>query len=1079
MKPNRMRRNRFVLVTIVLLLVLMASSLALAQSSTGGFTATGLTPDGSPINAAKPINDGPSIQRAVVDPNDLEVVSVIVTLDESVSPDTIAAITGGEVIHRYDKVFNGASLVLAGDAVADLAAIDGVTGVYLDTLQQIDTEASPQFIGAPTAWNALGGQGSAGEGVVVGILDTGIWPEHPSLSDPDPFGKPYDPPAIAPAECDFGNTAYNPNDAPFTCNNKLIGAYSFIDTYKAVNGLLPTEFDSTRDDNGHGTHTATTAAGNGGVAASIFGVPYGTVSGVAPRAQVISYRVCASAGCYASDSVAAVNQAIIDGVDVINFSISGGNNPYSDAVELAFANAYDNGVFIAASAGNSGPTPDTVAHRGPWTTTVAASTSNRHFTNSLTLTADNGDTLQLNGVTVTDGISTPTPVVKASPINCNSAAAPGTYAGKIVICQRGTIARVMKGYNVLQGGASGMILYNPALQGLSTDNHYLPSVHIEFPDGDTLLTFMDTHTGVMATFTAGTATTVPGDVMASFSSRGGPGQSLGVSKPDITAPGVQILAGHTAMPATSEGGPAGELFQAIQGTSMSSPHIAGAAAIIAAQNPDWTPGQIKSAMMTTANSNVVKQDGVTKATPFDTGSGRVDLTRAGWAPLTFDETTANYLAHESDLWNANYPSLYIPNLVGSLTVERTVQDQTGKATNWHLRVIGDKGLKVTVPSKIRVPANGELTFQITVSAPTVPLGEVRHAQLQMKAGNKILVFPITIVRGQAAVVLEKECAPSVIRVKQQTECTITMTNTSFDEATFDLRDILPKQLSLVKNSIVGGTQLGNKNGVQATGVLAAAEPPDVNVAITPLASPAGYLPLSIFGISPVAGFGDETIVNYNTPSFLYAGEVYSRIGIVSNGYVVIGGGTGADVNYVNSDLPNGNLPNNVLAPFWSDLNATYAPSGGGIRIGTLSDGTDTWIVVDWDRVPNYSSSAQRNSFQVWIRVLRSPANVEDITYTYGTVTGGDGGYLTVGAENKFGNRGGTVYFDGTGTAPTPSNSTGYEVLVSSTPGGTPGVHTLSFTATGKSKGTWKNCANLTSNIFEGTSIICATGEVLR
>lgn len=269
--------------------------------------------------------------------------------------------------------------------------------------------------------------------------------------------------------------------------------------------------------------------------------------------------------------MAAVNQAIIDGVDVINFSISGGENPYSDAVELAFANAYDNGVFIAASAGNSGPTANTVAHRGPWTMTVAASTSNRFFMSTLTLTADNGDTLNLTGVTVTDGIQTPTPVVKASPINCNNPAAPGTYTGQIVICERGTIARVLKGYNVLQGGASGMILYNPALQGLSTDNHYLPSIHIEYPDGGTLINFMDTHTGVTGTFTPGTATTVQGDVMAAFSSRGGTGQSLGISKPDITAPGVQILAGNTPMPATSSGGPAGELFQAIQARPCPAP----------------------------------------------------------------------------------------------------------------------------------------------------------------------------------------------------------------------------------------------------------------------------------------------------------------------------------------------------------------------------------------------------------------------------------------------------------------------------------------------------------------------------
>ena len=1075
MNPISIRRSRLVLAAAALVLMLLASSLALAQDSTGGFTATPLVPDGDVLSAAKPANDGVSAQRAGIDPNDLEVVSVIVTLDGSVSPDALAAITGGEVINRYDKVFNGASIVLAGDQVASLAALDGVTGVYLDTLQQPDTETSPQFIGAPTAWNALGGQGSAGEGVVVGIIDSGIWPEHPSMSDPDPFGKPYDPPAIAPAACDFGNTGANPNDAPFTCNNKLIGAYNMLNTYKQFQTLLPTEFDSARDDGGHGTHTATTTAGNGGVAASICGVPYGTVSGVAPRAQVIAYRVCANAGCYSSDSVAAVNQAIIDGVDVINFSISGGENPYSDAVELAFANAYDNGVFVSASAGNSGPTANTVAHRGPWTMTVAASTSDRFFMSTLTLTADNGDTLNLSGVTVTDGISTPTPVVKASPINCNSAAAPGTYTGQIVICERGTIARVLKGYNVLQGGAAGMILYNPALQGLSTDNHFLPSIHIEYPDGGTLINFMDTHTGVTGTFTPGTATTVQGDVMAAFSSRGGTGQSLGISKPDITAPGVQILAGNTPMPATSSGGPAGELFQAIQGTSMSSPHIAGAAALVAAQNPDWTPGQIKSALMTTAYTGVVKEDGTTPATPFDTGSGRVNLARAGWAPLTFDETVARYMAYEDALWYANYPSLYVPNLAGSLTVQRTVEDQTGVKATWKLSVSAPSDLTVTVPKKINVPANGTYSFLITVSAPTVPQGEVRHATLRMTSNRGgSLTFPITIVRGQAVVEMSKTCAPSVLRVRESTSCSITLTNTGFDDASFNLIDMLPKQLRLTAGTVVGGTQIGRKNGVQASGVLQGAEPPDVNVTVDPLASPAGYYAL---GGAAVAGFGDETIGNFNVPAFLYGGEVYTRIGVTSNGYAIVGGGTAADVTYINTNLPNATAPNNVLAPFWTDLNVATAPVGGGIRAGILSGGGSSWIVVEWRNVPNYSNAAQKNTFQVWIGVSGDVTPYEDISFTYGSaITGGDGGYLTVGAENSFGSRGGTVYYNGNGAPPSPSSG-GYEVLVATTPP-TPGEsHTISFSATGKRAGAWTNCAEMTSDVFAGTALACDSGRV--
>jgi subtilisin family serine protease len=152
-----------------------------------------------------------------------------------------------------------------------------------------------------------------------------------------------------------------------------------MDTYEAMFGLSPYEYTSARDDDGHGTHTSSTAAGNADVQASIFGVSRGIVSGIAPRAHVIMYKVCGAAGCYQSDSAAAVEQAIMDGVNVINFSISGGAKPYSDAVELAFLDAYAAGVFVAASAGNAGPTADTTDHRGPWVTTVAASTQNRAF----------------------------------------------------------------------------------------------------------------------------------------------------------------------------------------------------------------------------------------------------------------------------------------------------------------------------------------------------------------------------------------------------------------------------------------------------------------------------------------------------------------------------------------------------------------------------------------------------------------------------------------------------------------------------------------------------------------------------
>ncbi len=190
-----------------------------------------------------------------------------------------------------------------------------------------------------------------------------------------------------PRTCDFGTSGSNPGPA-FTCNNKLIGAYTFMSSYR-TNFPTPAagEYTDARDDEGHGTHTSTTAAGDGGVAASTFGVPGRIVSGIAPRAHVIMYKICGQQGCFSSDAVAAIQRAIVDDVDVLNYSISGGTSPYTDVVSLAFLDAYNAGIFVAASAGNSGPTANTVEHAEPWVTTVGATTGPRAFTGTAVLTA--------------------------------------------------------------------------------------------------------------------------------------------------------------------------------------------------------------------------------------------------------------------------------------------------------------------------------------------------------------------------------------------------------------------------------------------------------------------------------------------------------------------------------------------------------------------------------------------------------------------------------------------------------------------------------------------------------------------
>jgi subtilisin family serine protease len=780
------------------------------------------------------------------------------------------------------------------------------------------------------------------------------------------------------------------------------------------------------------------------------------------------YRVCGDEGCYQSDSVAAVEQAILDEVDSINFSISGGTNPYSDIVEQAFSVAYENGVFVSASAGNAGPGADTVAHRGPWTMTVGASTTDRHFLSTVSLESGNGDTLTLEGASVTDGISTPTDVVLASDYGdglCLNPFPSGTFNGEIVVCERGIIARVEKSYNVGAGGAGGMLLYNPVLQGLATDNHFIPSVHLENDAGTTLLDFLSTHTGVTATFTQGTATMVQGDKMAAFSSRGGPGQPLGVSKPDITAPGVQILAGHTPLPATVVGGLPGQLFQSIQGTSMSSPHIAGSAALVKDLHPDWTPGQIKSALMMTAlTGGVTKEDDTTPADPFDYGSGRVDLSLAGTAGVTISDSTANFYALEDELWNSNYPSLYVPVMPGQITVQRTLHSEIGKNSLWMLSVDSPADMSVSVPQTVNVKAGQDATFDITVDARRVPLGEVRHATVYLTHKGQVLHFPITIVRSQPAVTLEKTCDPATVIQGETTDCTITIENTSFDEATVSLFDKTPPGLPLVEGSVVGADQNGAAS-LSFDGTLFGAGAPVVDV--TPGAL-FGYLPLSAFGIAPFpcpsnCDDGGLVITGLNID---YLGQHYTSAIWSVNGTLELGTASGVASSFANQNLPDSAIPNNVLAPWWTDLNLG---AGGNWYLGTLTDGVSFWDIFEWEGVPRFGDNSSTFSFQIWLE-----QGTDNIHFTYGSFSGntGDG---TTGAENADGTVGDTEYFDGAGTLPWG----GPDLQVASVPGTPGGKHTITYSALGAGLGPWTNCAEMSSDLYQGLNVACFNGETIQ
>ena len=977
-------------------------------------------------------------------------------------------VPAAQMLRSFRIAYGGVSMRVPGNKVRDLLAVDGVDSVQRNALEQPLTDASPQFIGADKAWDVLSGE-TSGEGVKVAVLDTGIWPEHDSYTDPgiDHPGGTYG--------CEFGDGSDPELGDPFTCNDKLIGAYAFTDTYMAVIGALPGEFCnndtgecSARDAEGHGTHTSSTAAGRALDSAVLFGVERGPLSGIAPGAHVIMYRVCLDLGCFEDDSVAAVEQVILDDMDVANFSISGGENPFSDPVELAFLDAYAAGVLVNASAGNSGPGAGTVAHRGPWTNTVGASTSDRHFVATLSLTADGGDSLDVEGVTITSGIGA-SPVILAEEVPgyagdslCGEPFDPGSVAGMVVACERGVFGRVQKGYNVMLGDGEGMILYNTGVTDVETDNHWLPAIHLNIAPGADFLAFYNSHSGVEATWTTGLPTQVQGDVMASFSSRGPGGDFL---KPDVTSVGVQVLAGHTPEPhpANIAAGPPGEFFQAIAGTSMSSPHSAGSSALVKAGNMGWTPGQIKSALMTSADMDVLKEDFTTPADPFDMGAGSVRPFKALTPTLTFDVDAADYFAAAGDPLgriHLNLPSINAPVMPGRVSTTRTGLNVSDTAQSFTVSTDAPPTASIkVVPNSFTVPAGESITLAITIRGGQLADGQY-FGNIRLNAtdpGSEDAHLPVAFFKQGTIIGFSNTCSPTTISVGGATACETHAENGSADEATVTIEgNSSNRNVVVIKN--VSDPAVPTAKGFRWTGTLEAADPPTID-AIVPGGAGFGYVSLASLGVGPLPPFGDETGLNLGLPAgseFLYGGELYDTIFMTSNGYAKAGEGDGDDIDFVPQDLPNPASPNNVLAPFWTDLNPS---AGGNLYAAILTDNTTDWVVLEWEEVPTFDNNAEVQTIQIWAEI-----GVEQVSFEYGDTQGdGDSVGLTVGGENR----------DGTSGAQLPDGEipdTGDSYHLETSPPTAGGEVTITYDGNGVGVGVSILRAFMTSDITPGQTV---------
>jgi subtilisin family serine protease/subtilisin-like proprotein convertase family protein len=643
-------------------------------------------------------------------------------LSYSIATTGIASATGA-ALHE-------GAVGVAGPEIATLShTTNPMVGVVTLTAPQRALLANGSvYVTVRTASHPLGeirGQllvnGKLGEGVLVGVLDSGINPGHPSFAEVAGDGYRHVNPFGA------GNYRGFCVTNPAACNAKLVGMWA----------LHPSSPDPA-DTDGHGSHTASTAAGNVVVDAD-FVAPTQTntfpiVSGVAPRANLIAYQVCFPT-CPGSSTTAAVNQAVLDGVDVINYSISGGTAPYTDSTAIAFRNAVAAGIVVSASAGNNGPGASTTNHIGPWVMTVGATTHDRQILNAVVgLTGGAGPQPDLIGEGPTAAFG-PAPIVYAgaAPYNnplCNPFPA-NTFTGQIVVCDRGVIGRVQKGINVQAAGGGGMILLNdlPSAASLNADAHVLPAVHLSHADGLSLKAWLGSGSGHSGRIGGGVVNeNGPSDSMASFSSRGPALQIPDLLKPDLSAPGLNILAAYHA-----GFGPSPQ-FNIISGTSMSAPHVAGAAALLRGRHPTWTAPEIKSALMATATSLVTKEDGATPAIPFDTGAGRIDAGIAAKAGFVLNVTDAEFVAANPATGGQprtlNLASLAHAACDTNCSWTRTVRSVLTEGRSYTATVVGQNGASGTVsPASFTLAAGGTQALTVNFAPGAAPVGAWRFGTL--------------------------------------------------------------------------------------------------------------------------------------------------------------------------------------------------------------------------------------------------------------------------------------------------------------------------------------------------------------
>lgn len=685
------------------------------------------------------------------------------------------------LLYSYKHSINGFAALLTLEEAEKLSGKEETVSVFKSKEYSLHTTRSWEFAGVEKLLNEFNSddkddllvKAKFGRDVIVGMLDSGVWPESHSFKDKGSGPVPKRWKGI----CQTGDQFNTSN-----CNRKIIGARYYIKGYEKYYGPLNRTLDyrSPRDKDGHGTHTASTVGGRRvHNVAALGGFAHGTASGGAPLVRLAIYKVCwpmPKAGkeegntCFDADMLAGIDDAIKDGVDVLSISIGAYDaTPFSqDSIAIGALHAVKNNIITACSAGNSGPAPYTIRNTAPWILTVSASSLDRKFVAAVEL--GNGEKLQGESISPYHLKRKLYPLVRAGQVvNPNvtkdlldqcmpGSLSPGKAKGKIVLCLRGNGTRVGKGAEVKRAGGVGYILGNNKKLGedVSVDCHLLPSNAVGYRNAVKILKYINSTKNATAFITPAKTIIhdIPAPHMASFTSVGPSPVSEAILKPDITAPGLNILA------AWSEGDSPTKMdvdhrvvkYNFLSGTSMSCPHIAGAAALLRAIHPTWSSAAIRSALMTTAGilnnmGKPITDAAGNEANSFLFGSGHFRPSMAADPGLVYDASYEDYLLHLCSIGydlknlthngscpknlppphNLNYPSVAIPKLNGTVVVKRTVTHVGSSKSIYFSSVKPPVGISVTIsPPILNLNQYGEKkSFTIRVRADnTEGVGEI-------------------------------------------------------------------------------------------------------------------------------------------------------------------------------------------------------------------------------------------------------------------------------------------------------------------------------------------------------------------